>query len=99
VLVAIVIITLPKAHMNSLQLVATTTSLVVAVLILELEGSSCRGESVLWDTKCQRGKATYSAKCGVKREELEKSMKEGTVLNVEEIASRESGEKGGVAGV
>jgi hypothetical protein len=99
VLVAVVIITLPKAHMNSLQLVATTTGLVVAVLILELEGSSCRGESILWDAKCQRGKATYSAKCGVKKEELEKSVKEGTVLNVEEIASRESGEKGGVTSI
>ncbi|KAF2028544.1 hypothetical protein EK21DRAFT_69518 [Setomelanomma holmii] len=98
-LVAIIIITLPKAHMNSLQLIATTTGLVVSVLVLELVGSSCWGESVLWEKGCGRDKATYSAKCGVKKEELEKSAREGTVLNVEEIARREAGEKGGVAGV
>lgn len=98
-LVSIVIITLPKAHMNSLQLVATTTGLIVAVLMLELVGSSCWGENVLWDKRCGRDKATYSAKCGVKKEELEKSAKDGTVLDVEEIARREPGEKGVVAGV
>jgi hypothetical protein len=98
-LVSIVIITLPKAHMNSLQLVATTTGLVVAVLTLELVGSSCWGENMFWEKGCTRGQATYSAKCGVKKEELEKSVREGTVLDIEEIAKRDGGEKGGVAGV
>ncbi|KAF2826183.1 hypothetical protein CC86DRAFT_25909 [Ophiobolus disseminans] len=98
-LVSVIIITLPKAHMNSLQLVATTTGLIVAVLVLELVGSSCWGESMLWDKRCKRDKATYSAKCGVKKEELEKSVIDGTVLDVEEIAKRDGGEKGGVPGV
>jgi hypothetical protein len=98
-LVSIIIITLPKAHMNSLQLVATTTGLVVSVLVLELVGSSCWGENMFWEKACGRDKATYSAKCGVKKEELEKSAREGTVLDVEEIARREGGEKGGVTGV
>jgi hypothetical protein len=98
-LVSIIIITLPKAHMNSLQLVATTTGLVVAVLALELVGSSCWGESIFWEKGCGRDKATYSAKCGVKKEELEKSARDGTVLDVEEIAKREGGEKGGVSAI
>jgi low temperature requirement protein LtrA len=99
VIVSIIIITLPKAHMNSLQLVATTTGLVVGVLVLELAGSTCGGENMFWEKSCGRDKATYTARCGVKKEELEKSAKEGTVLDVEEIARREGGEKGGVAAV
>jgi hypothetical protein len=98
-LVSVVIIALPKAHLNSLQLVATTTGLVVAVLVLELVGSSCWGENMFWEKGCKRDRATYSAKCGVRKEELEKSAREGTVLDVEEIARRDGGEKGGVAGV
>lgn len=99
VVVSVVIICLPKAHLDSLQLVATTTGLVVCVLVLELVGMSCWGENVFWEKNCQRGKATYSAKCGVKKEEIERSVKDGTVLNVEEIARREGGEKGGIATV
>jgi low temperature requirement protein LtrA len=98
-LVSIIIITLPKAHMNSLQLVATTTGLIIAVLIMELIGSSCWGENMFWERGCGRDKATYSARCAVKREELEKSLKDGTVLDIEEIAKRESGEKVALTGV
>jgi low temperature requirement protein LtrA len=98
-IVSVIIITLPKAHLNSLQLVSTTTGLVVAVLTLELVGSSCCGENVFWEKGCGRDKATYSARCGVKEEELEKSARDGTVLDVEGIAKRDGGEKGGMAGV
>lgn len=96
VAVAVAILVLPKAHLDSLSLVATTTGLVVSVLVVELLGVGCWGENVLWEKGCKRKSATYSARCAVKREELEKSMKEGTVLNVEEIAAREAGEKGSV---
>jgi hypothetical protein len=96
--VSIVIITLPLAHLDSLRLIATTTGLVVSVLVLELVGVSCWGENFFWDKGCKRDRATYSAKCAVKREELEKSVREGTVVDVEKIAKRESGEKG-VVGV
>lgn len=99
VMVAIVIICLPLAHLDSLQLVATTTGLVLCVLTLELVGSTCWGENFLWKTNCGRNKCSYSASCGLKKDELEKSLKEGTVLNVEEIAKREIGEKGTVAAV
>jgi len=93
-LMSVVIIVLPKAHMNSLQLIATTTGLVVSVLVIELVGSSCWGENMFWERGCTRNKATYSAQCGVKKEELEKSAREGTVLNVESIAKRDQEKKG-----
>ncbi|KAI4946479.1 hypothetical protein J4E91_007167 [Alternaria rosae] len=96
--VSTVIITLPLAHLDSLRLIATTTGLVVSVLMLELVGVACWGENFFWEKECKRDQATYSAKCAVKREELEKSFREGTVVDVEEIARREGGEKG-VVGV
>jgi low temperature requirement protein LtrA len=99
VVVAVVIICLPLAHLDSLELVATTTALIACVLVLELVGSTCWGESFWWNTNCGRNKCTYSAKCGVKKEEIEESLKNGTVLNVEEIARREAGEKGSVGAV
>jgi low temperature requirement protein LtrA len=92
--VSIVILTLPLAHLDSLRLIATTTGLVVSVLVLELVGVSCWGENFFWEKECKRDRATYSAQCAVKREELEKNVREGTVVNVEEIAKREGGEKG-----
>ncbi|KAF3032376.1 hypothetical protein E8E12_001949 [Didymella heteroderae] len=97
--IAIIIICLPLAHLNSLELVASTTGLVACVLVLELVGSTCWGENFWWNTNCGRNKCTYSAKCGVRKEEIEKSLKDGTVLNVEEIARREIGEKGSVGAV
>lgn len=60
---------------------------------------TCWGENVFWEKNCRRDKATYSAKCSVKKEELERSVREGTVLNVEEIAKRDGEEKGGIATV
>ena len=97
VAVSIAIICLPKAHLNSLQLIATTTGLVVSVLMVDLVGMSCWGENLIWEKNCKRGQASYEARCGVKREELEKSVKDGTVLNVEEIARR-GGSGGGANG-
>ena len=97
--VAIVMICLPLAPLDSLELVATTTALITCVLVLELVGSTCWGESFWWNTNCSRNKCTYSAKCGVKKEEIEKSLKDGTVVNVEEIARREAGENGSIGAV
>ena len=99
VVVAIIIICLPYAHLNSLELVATTTGLIVCVLVMELVGSTCWGESFWWNADCRRNKCSYSAKCKVKKEELEKSLKDGTVLNVEEIAKRDRERKGSVGAV
>jgi hypothetical protein len=99
VCISVVIIALPRAHLNSLQLVATTTGLIVSVLVVELVGVGCWGENVFWEKGCKRNRATYSARCAIKREELEKSVREGKVVNVEEIAAREGGEKGSVGAV
>ena len=96
---AIIIICLPLAQFNSLELIATTTGLVVCILMLELVGSTCWGENFLWSTDCKRDKCSYSASCRVKREELERSLKEGTVLNVEEIAKRDGEVNGSVGAV
>ncbi|EOA88521.1 uncharacterized protein SETTUDRAFT_160398 [Exserohilum turcica Et28A] len=97
--VAIVIAVLPLARMHSLALVASTTGLVLSVLVVDLVGVGCWGENIFWDTACRRDRATYSAKCAVRREELECSARQGTVLSVEEIAAREKGEKGSVGAV
>ncbi|KAF1844590.1 uncharacterized protein K460DRAFT_335459 [Cucurbitaria berberidis CBS 394.84] len=99
VAVSIVIVSLARADFNSLQLVASTTGLMVCVLIVELVGMSCWGENIFWEEKCTRDRPSYEANCRVRREEIDKSVKDGTVLNVEEIARREGGEKGGVATV
>lgn len=64
------------------------------VLIVELVGASCAGENVLWDSRCRRDKAAYEARCAVRREELERKAEKGEVVDVEEIAGREKGEKG-----
>jgi hypothetical protein len=95
--VAIIFICLPLAHgLNSLELIATTTGLVWLVLIVELLGSTCIQDS-FWNN-CRR-ECQYSAKCRVTKKELEASMKNGTVINVEEIAKREKEESGGIGGM
>ncbi|KAF2491628.1 hypothetical protein BU16DRAFT_574646 [Lophium mytilinum] len=94
--VAIIFICLPLADgLNSLELIATTTGLVWVVLIVELLGSTCVHET-FWND-C-RGTCQYSAKCRVTKKELEASMKNGTVINVEDIAKREKEESGGIGG-
>jgi hypothetical protein len=95
--VSVAIILLPLAHLNSLDLVGTTTGLVSAVLVVELFGASCVGENILWDRNCRRARARYDGECEVKREEMDRLAKEGKVVNVEELARRETGLKG-VAG-
>lgn len=99
IVIAIVMICLSLAHLDSLELVATTTALNACVLVLELGGRTCWGESFWWNTNCGRNKCIYSTKCGNEKEEIEKSLKDGTALNVEEIAKRDAGEKGSVSAV
>lgn len=94
VLCAVAIICLPTAHLDSLDLIGTVTGLLVLVLVVELVGASCAGENVVWDTSCRRGKGAYEARCAVRREELERKAARGEIVHVEEIAGRETGEKG-----
>jgi low temperature requirement protein LtrA len=97
--VSLAILLLPLAHLNSLDLIGTTTGLVLSVLFLELWGATCTGQNILWESKCGRNKCQYSAKCKVSKKELEDSMKNGNIINVEEIAARDENEKGVVGGV
>jgi hypothetical protein len=97
--VSLVILLLPLAHLNSLELVSTTTGLVLFVLFMELWGATCTGQNILWENKCGRDKSEYLAKCSVSKKELVDSMKGGKVINVEEIAKRDVDEKGVIGGV
>jgi len=69
------------------------------VLFLELFGSTCTGQNVLWERKCGRDKCEYLAKCRVSKKELRDRVVKGEVVNVEEIAAREKGEVGAVGQV
>ncbi|KAF2397929.1 hypothetical protein EJ06DRAFT_532914 [Trichodelitschia bisporula] len=91
--VAVIILLLPLAHgLNSLELVATTTGLVVLVLVMELAGSACSGDT-FWGFWSTRRTCMYSARCHISRKELEAKVKSGELLNVEEVAKRDqSGE-------
>jgi hypothetical protein len=85
-LVSIVLILLPLArhHLNSLDLVAITSCLVVLVLIVELIGSACPGEN--WRAK---GKlCSYSAHAKMSKKDLQQKMLSGEVVNVEEVAKK-----------
>ncbi|KAF2471400.1 uncharacterized protein BDR25DRAFT_285984 [Lindgomyces ingoldianus] len=94
--IAIILLPLAKEHLNSLELIATTTCLVLFVLFLELIGSTLTGQNILWDAHCGRNKCKYDAKCQVSKKDLEASIRNGTVLNVEEIAKRDKGENGAI---
>lgn len=84
--VSLVLVLLPLArhHLNSLDVVAITSCLVVLVLMIELIGSACPGES--WRRK---GKVcSYSAHAKMSKKELQQKMMSGEVVNVEEVAKK-----------
>jgi hypothetical protein len=88
--VAIVLILLPLAgDLNSLDLVGLTTALVAFVLAVDYWGSTSMKES-FWN---DRRKCEYTAECRLLRKDLEE-IKSGGVLDVEELARRNKGEKG-----
>lgn len=80
---------LPTAHhLNSLELVSITTSCIIYVLAVDLWGTSCAGDPLFGgDKKCK-----YVARCKISKKDLESAVKDGHVINVEELS--ESGEKG-----
>jgi hypothetical protein len=89
-LIAIIILLLPLAgeRLNSLELVALTTCLVVSILLGELVGSACTTHA-FWGFGGEKRKCTYSARCHVSKKELESKVKSGEVLNVAEVAARD----------
>jgi hypothetical protein len=86
--VSVVLILLPLArhHLSSLELVATTTSLVVLVLLVELAGSTCAGDA-FWGFS-QKNYCTYSAHTKMSKSEFENKLRTGDVVNVEELAQK-----------
>ena len=88
--VAVVLICLPLAEsLHSLQLIATVACLVVAVLFVDLLGSTARGESVWRD----RSRCEYAADCKLKRKDIEELADGGGTLR--DLAAKDIGEKGG----
>ncbi len=71
-------------------MISTTTGLVVLTLCVDLYGSTCVSNP-FWreKTKCK-----YIADCQVKRKAIEKALKEGVTIDVEEEARGNGGEKG-----
>jgi hypothetical protein len=95
VAIAILLLPLAEERLNSLELVATTTCLVVVVLLVELAGSACTGDA-FWGFNSGKRKCTYSARCHISKKELQAKAKGGEVINVEEVARRDlSGGKEG----
>ena len=93
--VAIVLICLPLAGnaLNSLQLIATTTCLVVLVLAFDLVGETSIEER-FWRCRRQGRPCTYMARCHISKKDLEASVKSGEVIKVEEIAKKQGGNTG-----
>lgn len=99
--VAIIIICLPLAHsLNSLHLISITTSLVVLVLALDIFGNSCQGDK-FWSggfCEAQKKNCNYSAECRMdrkKRKEIERAMKQGEKVRLEDLLGTNSNGNGG----
>ncbi|KAF2097442.1 hypothetical protein NA57DRAFT_58029 [Rhizodiscina lignyota] len=91
--IAVVILLLPLTHrLNSLELIAITTSLVVFALVVELVGASCVHDPFWMETKRH---CTYAARCHISKKELAARTKGGKLIDVEELARDGKGEKGG----
>ncbi|KAL2351242.1 bacterial low temperature requirement A protein-domain-containing protein [Cryomyces antarcticus] len=76
--VALAILLLALAPLNSLHLIATTTALVALVTAFDLVGSTCVHDSFWWDRKRP---CAYTARCKVSRKDLEASVKSGAVVD------------------
>ena len=90
-LISIIMICLPLAKsLDSLRFVSITCALTVLVLCVDLYGSTCIHDS-LWrgDRKCR-----YSAECRLRRRDIEEAVKTGAVVDVEDLAGKNLGEKG-----
>ncbi|KAG9234335.1 bacterial low temperature requirement A protein-domain-containing protein [Amylocarpus encephaloides] len=92
--VCVVLVCLPLAeHLNSLQLISVVTGLLLYVLLIELWGAGCPGDSIWGDWKNGEGaKCKYTARCNISKKDLESAVKGGQVIKVEELKDR--GEKG-----
>ncbi|KAK3170972.1 hypothetical protein OEA41_003056 [Lepraria neglecta] len=89
--VAIILIFLPLADkLNSLQLISTTTGLVVLVLMVDVYGSTSIYES-FWRCTSQ---CKYRAECPMKKKLVMDAMKTGATIRLNEVQIGDGGEKG-----
>lgn len=92
--VAIIIICLPLAHsLDSLDLIAITTCLVLSILCLDLFGNSCEGDRFWSGGFCdeEKRKCAYVANCKVgrhRRREIEKALHRGERVTLSDILRR-----------
>jgi hypothetical protein len=86
--VALILLSLADS-LNSLQLVATTTSLIVSVLAVEIYANTfvCVEARV-----CTRSRlCPYTARCRMNKRDLEQAVKDGTIAKVEELDAEKRG--------
>ena len=89
--VAIILVCLSTARsLNSLQLVATVTGLVVFVLVVDLAGLSMKGVSLFG----RGGRCAYTADCPMRKKDLEHAVKTGQTVKIEAMSDKKNGEKG-----
>ncbi|KAH0541881.1 hypothetical protein FGG08_003686 [Glutinoglossum americanum] len=89
--VAIILLCLPLAeHLNSLNLISTTTGLIVLVLLIELWGTSCIQDSFFHG----RNQCKYTADCKMRKTDLEDAVKRGEAINIEELAEKGAMQQG-----
>lgn len=92
--VGIVLICLPLAHnLNSLELIFTTTGLVVLTLIFEVGGSTSTNSSFWRDKR----KCRYSTECRMRRKTIQDAMKAGVKVDVAEMMEARGEDKSGYA--
>ena len=90
VAVGIVLICLPLAEgLTSLQLILTTTGLVVFTLMVEVGGSTSTNNSFWRDKR----RCKYSAECRIRKKAIEAALKAGVTINVAEVIKDEGSEK------
>jgi low temperature requirement protein LtrA len=99
--IAIIIICLPLAHsLNSLHLIAITTSLVVLVLALDIFGNSCQGDK-FWSggfCEAQKRNCSYSAEYRMDRKmkkEVERAVRKGEKVRLEDLVGTKAGDEEG----
>lgn len=83
---AIILACLPLADgLSSLQLISTTTGLIVLALMIEVWGQTPR-EDCFWK---DRRKCKYSAECRVKRKAVEDALKAVVTIDVAELTKND----------
>lgn len=85
--IALILLSLANS-LNSLQLVATTTCLIVFTLAMEIFANAY----VCVETRvCRTRKCAYFTKCRMSKKELQQGVKDGTIATVGELDAEKRG--------